>query len=387
MRREYAGPEFLRDGFRPLFLAAGLWAAISGPLWIGVWSGAVRYPGLLDPVGWHIHEMLFGFVAAALGGFLLTAIPNWTGRPPLRGRLLAVLASVWLAGRIAVWAGGMLGPGATAAIDLAFTGALLLYAANEIVVAGNWRNLPVVVGVSALFSANLLFHLAAAGIADTRDIAARLAVGAMAFLLALVGGRIVPAFTRNWFAQHSGPDIAAPMTAFDRIVLTVTALALLAWVAGGAAPHTGIALTAAGALNLARLARWRGWKAAAEPLVLVLHAGYLWLGVGLGLLGLSMLDDLAPQTLALHVLTIGAMGTMTLAVMTRAILGHTGRELRAGPATTVIYGLAVLAVLARAAFELASEPMLLWMTVAAWSLAFALFTALYGPMLFRPREV
>ncbi len=386
MHRDYTGPEFLRDGFRPLFLAAGLWAAISGPLWIGVWSGAVRYPGLFDPVAWHIHEMLFGFVAAALGGFLLTAIPNWTGRQPLRGRLLGVLASVWLAGRIAVWAGTVLGPGATAAIDLTFTGALLLFAANEIVAARNWRNLPVVIGVSALFSANLLFHLSAAGLADTEEIAVRLAVGAMAFLLTLVGGRIVPSFTRNWFAQHSGPDIAAPMKAFDLAALAVTALALLAWVAGGSASHTGIALTAAGALNLARLARWRGWRAAAEPLVLVLHAGYLWLGLGLGLLGLSMLDGPVPQTLALHVLTIGAMGTMTLAVMTRAILGHTGRDLRAGPGTAAIYGLAALAVLARVAFELAIEPVLLWMTVAAWSLAFALFTALYGPMLFRRRR-
>ena len=386
MHRDYTGPEFLRDGFRPLFLAAGLWAAISGPLWIGVWSGAVRYPGLFDPVAWHIHEMLFGFVAAALGGFLLTAIPNWTGRQPLRGRLLGVLASVWLAGRIAVWAGTVLGPGATAAIDLTFTGALLLFAANEIVAARNWRNLPVVIGVSALFSANLLFHLSAAGLADTEEIAVRLAVGAMAFLLTLVGGRIVPSFTRNWFAQHSGPDIAAPMKAFDLAALAVTALALLAWVAGGSASHTGIALTAAGALNLARLARWRGWRAAAEPLVLVLHAGYLWLGLGLGLLGLSMLDGPAPQTLALHVLTIGAMGTMTLAVMTRAILGHTGRDLRAGPGTAAIYGLAALAVLARVAFELAIEPVLLWMTAAAWSLAFALFTALYGPMLFRRRR-
>ena len=351
-----------------------------------MWSGAVRYPGLFDPVAWHIHEMLFGFVAAALGGFLLTAIPNWTGRQPLRGRLLGVLASVWLAGRIAVWAGTVLGPGATAAIDLTFTGALLLFAANEIVAARNWRNLPVVIGVSALFSANLLFHLSAAGLADTEEIAVRLAVGAMAFLLTLVGGRIVPSFTRNWFAQHSGPDIAAPMKAFDLAALAVTALALLAWVAGGSASHTGIALTAAGALNLARLARWRGWRAAAEPLVLVLHAGYLWLGLGLGLLGLSMLDGPVPQTLALHVLTIGAMGTMTLAVMTRAILGHTGRDLRAGPGTAAIYGLAALAVLARVAFELAIEPVLLWMTVAAWSLAFALFTALYGPMLFRRRR-
>ena len=386
MHRDYTGPEFLRDGFRPLFLAAGLWAALSGPLWIGVWSGAIRYRGLFDPVAWHVHEMLLGYVAAALGGFLLTAIPNWTSRPPLRGRPLGFLASVWLAGRIAVWAGDMLGPGATAGIDLAFTGALLLFAGNEIVAARNWRNLPVVVGVSALFSANLLFHLSAAGLADTGEIAVRLAVGAMAFLLTLVGGRIVPSFTRNWFKQHSGPEIAAPMGPFDRTALAVTALALLVWVAGGPAPHTGIALTAAGALNLARLARWRGWRAATEPLVLVLHAGYLWLGLGLGLLGLSMLDDRAPQALALHVLTIGAMGTMTLAVMTRAILGHTGRELRAGPATVAIYGLATLTVLARAAFELTMEPVLLWMTAAAWSLAFALFTALYGPMLFRSRQ-
>lgn len=384
--RDYLGPEFLRDGFRPLFLAAGVWAAISGPLWIAVWSGAVHYPGLFEPTVWHIHEMLFGFVAAALGGFLLTAIPNWTGRQPLRGFPLAALACAWLAGRVAIWAGETPGPGATAAIDLAFTGALLLFAANAVRAARNWRNLPVVAGVAALFMANLLFHLAATGVADTSGIAVRLAVGAMAFLMSLIGGRIVPAFTRNWFAQHSGPEVAAPMQAFDRVALAVTSLALLAWIVGGPASHTGLALAAAGALNLLRLGRWRGWQAAAEPLVLVLHAGYLWLCLGLGLLGLSMLDGPVPQTLAFHVLTIGAMGTMTLAVMTRAILGHTGRELRAGRGTTAIYVLASLAVLARTAFEFASEPALLWMTAAAWSLAFALFTVLYGPLLFRPRR-
>lgn len=384
--RDYPGPEFLCDGFRPLFLAAGVWAAISGPLWIGVWSGAVHYPGLFEPTVWHIHEMLFGFVTAALGGFLLTAVPNWTGCRPLRGLPLAALACAWLAGRAAIWAGETLGPGATAAIDLAFIGALLLFVANAVLAAGNWRNLPVIAGVTALFLANLLFHLAAAGVADTGDIAVRLAVGAMAFLMSLIGGRIVPAFTRNWFAQHSGPEIAAPMQAFDRAILAVTALALLAWIVSGPAPYTGLTLAAAGALHLFRLARWRGWRAAAEPLVLVLHAGYLWLCLGLGLLGLSMLDGPVPQTLAFHVLTIGAMGTMTLAVMTRAILGHTGRALCAGPGTTAIYALASLAVLARTAFEFASELALLWMTAAAWSLAFALFTVLYGPLLFRPRR-
>ena len=385
-RRSYAGPVFLGEGFRPLFLAAGLWGAVSVPLWIGVWSGAVAYAGPGDPVLWHVHEMMFGYVGAALGGFVLTAVPNWTGRLPVRGWPLAALTLAWLAGRAAIWWGGALGPLATAIADLAFIVALAVLVGNEILAGRNWRNLPVLGALVLMVAANLLFHLSAAEIADTGEAGMRLSIGTMALLLALIGGRVVPSFTRNWFARRGGPEIAPPMGRLDRATLALTGVALASWFAAAPDPVAGALLAAAGAFNLARLARWRGWRTLAEPLVTVLHAGYFWLALGLVLLGLSLLGGRVAEALALHVLTIGAMGTMTLAVMTRAVLGHTGRALHAGTGLVAIYGLATLAVFTRAAFEIVPEAGLLWATAGAWSLAFALFTAIHAPMLVLPRK-
>ena len=385
-RPHYSGPAFLGVGFRPLFLLAGLWAALSVPLWVGIWSGAVAYTGPGDAIMWHVHEMMFGYVGAALGGFLLTAVANWTGRPPVCGWPLGALALIWLGGRIAVWWGGSIGALATAVIDLAYLGALSVLVGNEIVAGRNWRNLPVLAGLALMLAANALFHLYTAGVADVRETGIRLSIAAMSLLLAFIGGRIVPNFTRNWFAPRAGPQIAQPMARFDQVTLAVTALALAAWVGSAPVLLSGTALSLAGALNCARLARWHGWSTTAEPLITVLHVGYLWLALGLGLLGISLLGDRVAQPLALHVLTLGAMGTMTLAVMSRAILGHTGRELHAGPWLVAIYALATLAVLTRAAFEMAPTTSLLWATAATWSLAFVLFTGYFTPMLFRPRK-
>ena len=316
---------------------------------------------------------------------MLTAVPNWTGRLPVRGTPLAMLALTWLAGRIAVWWSAEIGPVPAALADLAFLGALAALVGNEIVAGRNWRNLPVLAGLVAMVAANALFHASAAGVADLGDATIRLSIAVIALLLALVGGRVVPSFTRNWFAKRAGSRIAAPMGRFDRAVLATTAVALAAWVGAGPSVVSGILLSVSGVLNLARVARWRGWNAAAELLVTVLHVGYLWLALGLCLLGLSMLTDRVPEPLALHVLSIGAFGTMTLAVMTRAVLGHTGRELHAGPWTVAIYGLATLALFARASFEVVPDTILLWAAGAGWSLAFALFTAVYAPALLRPR--
>ena len=385
-QRHYSGPEFLREGFRPLFFLAGLWAALSVPLWIGIWSGAISYPGLGDGTMWHVHEMMFGYVGAALGGFVLTAVPNWTGRPPVRGWLLGALALIWLCGRIAVWWGGTVGAIPTAVADLAYLGVLSVLVGNEIVAGRNWRNLPVFAGLVLMLTANVLFHLSAAGVADVGEAGVRLSIAAMSLLLALIGGRIVPNFTHNWFARRAGPKIAAPMGRFDQATLTVTAVALTAWVGSAPVLLSGTLLTLAGALNIVRLARWRGWRTAVEPLVTVLHAAYFWLALGLGLLGASMLADWVMEPLALHVLTLGAMGTMTLAVMTRAVLGHTGRDLHAGGRVVAIYGLATLAVCTRVAFEFVPAPSLLWATADSWFIAFTLFTAYFAPMLFLPRK-
>ena len=281
----YSGPEFLREGFRPLFFLAGLWAALSVPLWIGIWSAAISYPGLGDGTMWHVHEMMFGYVGAALGGFVLTAVPNWTGRPPVRGWPLGALALIWLCGRIAVWWGGTVGPIPTAVADLAYLGVLSVLVGNAIVAGRNWRNLPVLAGLILMLTANVLFHLSAAGVADVGEAGVRLSIAVMSLLLALIGGRIVPSFTHDWFARRAGPNIPAPMGRFDQATLAVTSVALAAWVGSAPVLLSGIILTLAGALNLVRLARWRGWRTAAEPLVTVLHAGYFWLALGLGLLG------------------------------------------------------------------------------------------------------
>ncbi len=382
----FSGRAFLGNGFRPLFLAAGLWAATVVPLWIAVWEGMVDFPGPGSPSLWHVHEMVFGYVGAALGGFLLTAVPTWTDRPPVRGAPLGALALAWLAGRAVVWWGGELGFVATAGIDLAYLAALSVLVGRDIVAARNWRNLPVLASLVLLLAANVLFHLAAADIADTGSEGMRLAVAAIVMMLSVIGGRIVPSFTRNWLPEPDRPKIAMPTGRFDRAALVLTAIALAAWVVSAPAQVTGSVLIAAGATNAIRLVRWRGWLTLGEPLVAVLHLGYLWLVAGLVLLGVSMLGGQVTAALALHVLTIGAMGTMTLAVMTRAVLGHTGRELRAGPGTVAIYGLATASVLARCAFEIAPDAVPIWVTACFWFLAFAVFLALYAPMLFLPRQ-
>jgi uncharacterized protein involved in response to NO len=280
-RRDHAGPEFLKEGFRPLFMAAGIWAALAAPLWVAVWTGVISYDGAFAPQVWHIHEMMFGFIAAAVGGFTLTAVPNWAGRLPVRGLPLAGLALFWLAGRVAVWFSASIGPIATAAIDLLYLTALVLFVANEIFAGRNWNNAPVLVALALLAGANGLFHLEAAEIAETGDIAIRLSIAVMALLIALIGGRVVPSFTRNWFTKNDGPEIAGPMVGLDRIVLVVSIVALTAWTALGGGQAVGAGLAIAGLLNLARLPRWRGWATIGEGLVLILHVGYLWLAIGL----------------------------------------------------------------------------------------------------------
>lgn len=384
-RRDYAGPEFLKEGFRPLFMAAGIWAALAAPLWVAVWTGVISYDGAFAPQVWHIHEMMFGFIAAAVGGFILTAVPNWTGRLPVRGLPLAGLALFWLAGRVAVWFSASIGPIATAAIDLLYLTALVLCVANEIFAGRNWKNAPVLVALALLAGANGLFHLEAAEIAETGDLAIRLSIAVMALLVALIGGRVVPSFTRNWFRKNDGPEIAGPMVGFDRIVLAVSIVALTAWTALGEGQAVGAGLAIAGLLNLARLARWRGWATMGEGLVMILHVGYLWLAVGLILLGVSMLQDAMTTAAALHMLTLGAMGTMTLAVMTRAILGHTGRDLHAGPGTMAIFACVTVAMVLRVAYAFAPTVDLIWASAGFWTAAFALFVWIYAPLTYRPR--
>ncbi len=386
--RAHTGKALFSAGFRPFFLLAASWAALAVPLWLVVYAGIGAVPTLMPPPIWHAHEMVFGYVMATVAGFLLTAIPNWTGRLPLQGRPLAALAALWLAGRIGVFLSASIGAAAAAVLDLAFPIALLAAIAREIVAGRNWRNLPMVAALSLLLAGNALVHAQALDWASTAELGNRLGVGTLLMLISLVGGRIVPSFTRNWLAKNGPPGASpTPFGWVDRCALAVTAAALAAWVVvPDAAWSAWLELAAALALAV-RLARWRGIGTWREPLLWVLHLGYAWLVLGFLLLAMNELVPYLPPTTPLHALTVGAIGTMTLAVMTRASLGHTGRQLAAGPGTTTIYSLVTLAAGLRLLAPLAGANYLvaLGLAAAAWSGAFGLFVVLYVRPLTTPR--
>jgi uncharacterized protein involved in response to NO len=386
--RSHAGPILLSAGFRPFFLGAAVWAAIGIPLWLAVYGGGTSLPSLLPPLIWHVHEMVFGFAAATVAGFLLTAIPNWTGRLPLQGWPLAALVLLWAIGRVGILLSAVIGAPGAAVADLAFPAAFLGVVAREILVGRNWRNLPMLAALSLLLAGNLLVHLDAAGIADTAELGNRVGVATLLILISLVGGRIIPSFTRNWLTKNR-PEISPPRPegSLDHAVLGVTALALVAWAVVPDAVVTAWSTIIAGSAVGLRMSRWQGYKTMREPLLLILHVGYAWLVVGLLLLGLDELFDLLPTTAALHALTVGAIGTMTMAVMTRASLGHTGRPLVTGPGTQAIYVLVTLAALLRVLSPFAGAQMMLmlWCAGASWTAAFGLFAILYGWLLTRPR--
>jgi uncharacterized protein involved in response to NO len=379
--RPYAGPALFRQGFRPFFLAAGLWAVLAVPLWLLVFRGTLALPSAHAPAAWHAHEMIFGYAAAVIAGFLLTAIPNWTGRLPLQGLPLAALFAVWLLGRAAVASSDVIGAALAAVVDLAFLVALLAVVLREIVAGRNWRNLPMVLALVMLITANGLTHLQAIGVADSGAAGERLGIATILLLICLVGGRIIPSFTRNWLAKRGASALPAAFGGFDRLTLLITLAGLAAWVTSETHSVTGVLLMVAGILNFARLARWQGRQTGSEPLVWSLHLGFLWVPLGLLLLGLGIfLPDRLPATAGLHALTIGAIGSMTLAVMTRATLGHAGRGLAADRSTTAIY----LAIAAAAALRIASSVAvgaylpLLWSSAVLWIVAFGIFVIVYG---------
>lgn len=387
-RRAWRGPALFAYGFRPFFLGAACWAALAMALWLATIAGHLALPSAFDPVAWHAHEFLFGYVGAAIAGFLLTAVPNWTGRLPIHGWPLAGLAALWLAGRIAVAVSLHMPPSLVAAVDLALPLALGAAMAREIVAGRNWRNLPVLALLAVFALANGLFHAEAMqGLPAAQGHGLRLGLAATMTMIALIGGRIVPSFTRNWLARRGpGRLPAPPMAVFDRLAMLALLVALALWVGAPDAAPTAIALAIAAALHALRLGRWAGERTWAAPLLWILHAGYAFLPLGAALLALAILaPEQVSAAAAQHAWMAGAAGTMTLAVMTRATRGHTGRALVADAGTTALYILLIVAVLARLAAGLwpAQAAMLHAVAGFGWIAAFAGFVAIYGPMLWR----
>ncbi len=375
----YAGPSLFSYGFRPLFFAAGGFAALVVPLWMAVRTGQITLAGPFTPVDWHIHELLFGYASAVLAGFLFTAIPNWTGHLPTRGWPLMAVTALWGIGRLAVAGALGLGPVAVLVLDVAFLACIGAMITVEIVAGRNWSNLKVVVPVLFYLAANITFHLEAM-LSGSADYGRRLGFAMLVLLVGLIGGRIIPSFTRNWLASRGPGPLPAPFARFDGAALGFTLFALILWVALSDNQLAGLALILAALLQAARLSRWCGWRVLPSPLLLMLHMAFAFIPAGLAAVGLSVIG-LLPAAVGLHLLGIGANGGMTLAVMMRASLGHTGHALQAGPTLTLAFAAVALAAVVRALVP--SEPGL-WAAATLWTLGFALFVTRLAPVLTGP---
>jgi uncharacterized protein involved in response to NO len=380
-RLEYSGPALFSYGFRPFFLGAAVWAALAVALWIPQYFGHLKLPTAFAPLDWHIHEMIYGYVAATIAGFLLTAIPNWTGRLPVNGYPLAALFALWLLGRLAIAGSAICGLLIAAVVDVAFLLILAGVAINEIVAGRNWRNLRVLIVIGVLILGNVVFHAEVIR-SGSADYGIRIGVGALIGLITLVGGRIVPSFTRNWLVRNNPGRLPQPFSRFDAVTIAASAVALICWIALPQFLASGILLIIAGLLQTARHLRWAGDRTLADRLVLVLHVAYAFVPIGFFLMGAAVLwPAMFPTSAGFHAWMAGAVGLMTLAVMTRASLGHTGQELAASLPTQLIYLCAFIAALIRiiAAFE--PSRLLLHIAAAAWILAFGAFAVVFGRLL------
>lgn len=374
--------------FRPFFLAAGLWATFAILLWAWLYATGTQLPSHFDPLSWHIHEMLFGFTYAAIAGFLLTAIANWTGRPPIAGPLLGTLAGVWLLGRVVALVSAVMPLWLAGVIELLFPLLLAGVALREIIAGKNARNLKVPLPIIVLAIADLLMYEEMAGANVPAGIGWRLGICGLLALISLIGGRIIPAFTRNWLRQRGVRGNMPPQHGhIDTAALGLLQLGLLSWALFPYAHATGGLLLLAGVANLLRVSRWRGLITFTEPLMIILHLAYVWIGLGLILLGASIFTAQVPLAAAVHALTIGVIGTMILAIMPRVTLGHTGRPITADPNIVMAFVAIIAATIARllAAFLPHSSINFLQVSSLFWAAGFGLFVWHYTRMLLGPR--
>lgn len=375
----------LSYGFRPFFLAAGAYAALAMLIWLPLMFGKLKLPIAIPPRDWHIHEMIYGYATAAIAGFLLTAIPNWTGRAPVRGRLLAVLILAWLAGRFAMAISSLIGDLPAALIDMVFLTLVAAVAACEIVRAGNRRNFVILGMLALLIVGNALYHIELLHFRSA-GYGQRLGLASVVGLIVLIGGRIIPAFTRNALLLQGPGRLPSPFGDFDIVAVTFAMLALAAWTIAPSGVGTGVLAMLASLLQAARLLRWAGDRCRGNWLILALHLAFAFIPLGFLVLGIVNLADAAMPSAAEHAWGVGAVGLMTLSVMSRATLGHTGRQLRASTSTIIVYLLVIAAALARigAAFPSGFDIALLHVAAIAWISAFVGFAIVYGPMMLGP---
>ncbi|MCB2099694.1 MAG: NnrS family protein [Rhodobacterales bacterium] len=363
----YEGPVLLSSGHRPFFLLAGLWAVAGLGLWVAALNGHLNLGST-----WHGHEMLWGFAVAAISGFLMAAVPKWTNRKPFMGTKVLVLVLLWLAGRVAMVTGVM------PWIDLVYLPVLAVLMAIEIITVGNKRNLVVPAVLLALSAVNGLYHL------HDPALALRVATYLVAALVALIGGRIVPAFTQNALRMALGDRTISCETpkALDIAAVPLVFLVAVTELAWPETTLTGVVALAAGGVLAVRMLRWQTAKTLSLPLVWILHAGYVWVPLGFLMKAGADLGLGIDPSAALHALTAGAVGVMILAVASRAALGHSGRPLEPATATVAAYYLVLAAAVVRVFAPIGDAT-----TVAGllWVVGYGLFSAVYWPILTRPR--
>jgi uncharacterized protein involved in response to NO len=367
-------------GFRPFYLLASAFAALSVAVWVLQYSGLLAAPPM-GAAAWHAHEMLFGYSMAVIGGFLFTAVRNWTQRPTPEGGTLAAIALLWVAGRVLVLTPFGL---AAAVVNALFPLVVAAGIAIPLFASGNRRNYFFVALLAGAGLAVLAFHLSTLGFLDWPAHAGLQAgLDIVLFIVAVVAGRVIPMFTNNGVPGAGASRRAWLETASLASILAVLALDL-ARVDG---PWLAAAALAAAALNAARLWLWHPWRTLRTPLVWVLHASYAWIAVHLALRALAELGWV-PATLATHALTIGVIGGMTIGMMTRTARGHTGRVLVAEGFEVAAYALVHLAALVRVAGPLLVPGAYMASVVVSglmWSAAFAIYAVRYWPILTRPR--
>lgn len=384
-------------GFRPFFLGAGLYAALSVAAWhlwlsIHTMGGALSEMTIAEPTHlWHAHEMVFGFGAAGLSGFLLTAVPNWTKTERLHGLGLFVIFAVWLCGRAVMWSTAVLPVSFTAAIDFAYLPLLGLLIWRKFGANLTPRNSVFLVLVAVLTIGNGLYHgerldLVTGGMST--GIATGL--GGLVLLITIIGGRTIPGFTKNAMTRAGYEDgLPKQNGRLDAACILLVASFFIAFLFEAPGPFTGGLAAAAAIANIVRFSMWRTIAVLSQPIVLVLHVGYAWMILGLVMMALALGLDFGSEVAALHAFGTGAVGTMILGIMTRASLGHSGRPIVASRLTVVAYVLVSIAALLRTIVpqlipNLYLELMLV--SASAWIVAFGLFVVAFAPILLIPRQ-
>jgi uncharacterized protein involved in response to NO len=375
----------LATPFRPFFLAAGAHATVWIPLWVAVLEGRELATNL-GPIGWHAHEMLFGYTGAVFAGFLLTAARAWTGRPTLSGLPLLGLLMLWAAGRAFALHAARLPPWLPLAADGLFWLGVAAATARAVVPARSTRNLSFPALLLVLGAADLVLHLHVTGAVGARWSARAVPVAfdAIALFILIFGGRIIPLFTGNAIAEVS----PRPKGVADWIGLGLVALLLVlhSTLRPGTVVH--VVAIAAGLVNAARLWGWGGSRTGRSPILWVLHLGWLLLCAAITLLGVTGLTAAVPTFVATHLYTIGGLGVITLGMMARVSLGHTGRPLCAPTSVAIAFGTLVAAAAVRVGLPWIDPdlyPDALRLSGGLWALAFAIFTLRYAPILLSPR--